>query len=209
MQPSLSEAHRAPRSLWWLEPAWLFALVVGGTMGAAAMQSKVAFELYGAPKYITEKHVLLTLVAILVFVLGRSLGQATGRVPRPAPKEIDGVIDRGFWLLTGLALFGYAVWFAVGLKNGVSPGTLREFLNTDDPLLAEQMRDEMFYTLPGITTCAQFGVAAVPLGLWLTFRGRPRIWPVTLLVLLAAGRALVFSERLALVELVVPGIVIF
>jgi hypothetical protein len=67
----------------------------------------------------------------------------------------------------------------------------------------------MFVSLRGVTTCTQFGVSAVVLGFWLYFRGqRVVLWPVGLLMTLAVARALVFSERLAMIELAVPAGVI-
>ena len=198
--------RRPLRRLWWLDPAWLFAAVIGGTMLAAAAQSDAAFRLYGARKFISAKHLVLAALAIIVFALGRRLATATGRTPQATPRQADRVASFWFWLSFGLTLLGYAVWLLVGLKNGFRLGTLHEFLTSDDPLLAESIRDEMFATVQGVTTCTQFGVAAVPLGLWLYFRGkRSLIWPLMLLIGLAATRALVFSERLALIELVVPA----
>jgi hypothetical protein len=204
-----AQSEQPLRRLWWLGPASLFAFVIGGTMLAAAVQSDAAFRLYGAPKFIAGKHLLLAAAAIAAFAIGRRLADATGKVPAGATRSADGVVRLWFWLAAVLTLFGYAVWLAVGVKNGFSLGTLRDFLTTDDPLLTESIRNDIFINLKGITTCTQFGVAAVPLGLWLFFRGERRvIWPVGLLIGLAAARALVFSERLALIELLVPALVV-
>ena len=197
------------RRLWWLDPAWLFTAIIAGTFLPAALQGSTAYRLYGTPKYIEGKHVLLAAAAIVVFVLGRALAAATGRVPRATPAESDRVVRVWFWVTTGFTLFGYIVWVATGLKNGFSLGMLRGLLTNNDPLLADAIHEEVFVSIKGVTTCTQFGVAAVPLGLWLVFRGQRQIlWPLALVVALAAGRALIFSERLALIELAVPAAVI-
>src|SRR5205807_10561829 len=89
-----------------------------------------------------------------------------------------------------------------------SLGTLREFLTTDDPIVAESIREDIFVNLKGITTCTQFGVATVLLGLWLYFRGERRVvGAIGLVLALAMVRALLFSERLALLELIIPAMV--
>lgn len=199
------------RRLWWLDPAWLFAGVIGLTMFAAYLQSKEAFELYGTPKFISTDHLLLALLAIAVFWFGSFLAHRTGTIPRtdalPA-ESMDTFVVRCFWLSATLTFLGYAVWFAVGLKNGFRPGMLGEFLFTDDPLVGMELRDNYFPTVPGITTNTQFGCAAVLLGTWLYFRGHKRVfWPTVILILMAAGRALMFSERLALIELALPGFI--
>jgi hypothetical protein len=205
-----SPATRQPlQRLWWLHPGWLFAVVIGGTIFVAAIQSDHAYQLYGTPKFLAPKHVLLAAVAIVVFVLGRYLAEATGRAPSPTPRQADGVVRFWFWLTTALTLVGYALWLAVGVKNGFSLGMLWELLTTDDPTLGDTIWRDVFVTIKGVTTCAQFGVAALPLGLWLFFRGeRQVVWPLGLLLALAAGRAFLFSERLALLELLVPGFII-
>lgn len=201
--------NRSLRQLWWLGPACLFALVIGSTMLAAAVQSDAAFRLYGAPKFITMNHVLLSGAIIFSFAIGRRLAAVTGRVPGCTPPAADSAALICFWGATALTLLGYGVWLAIGVKNGFTLGTLRELLTIDDPLQAESIRKEMFVSVKGVTTCTQFAVAAVPLGLWLFFHGRRRlIWPLGLLFLMAAARALVFSERLALIELAVPAIIV-
>lgn len=195
--------------LWWLAPGTLFCLVIGLTMLAAAWQGDAEYRLYGTPKYIMPTHVLLAGAAIAAFAIGNWLGTITGRRPSMSPADVDQIIRPYFWATFGLTLFGYAVWIAVGLKNGFSLGTFRELISTDDPLIAGQIREEMFNTVQGITTCTQFGIAAVLLGLWLVCRGqRLLVWPVLLLTVMAAVRALVFSERLALIELAVPATVL-
>src|SRR5438105_1265513 len=174
---------RTLRRLWWLHPAWLFATVIGGTIVAATIQTDSAYRLYGAPKFLAAKHVLLAGAAIAVFALGRRLAEATGRIPRATPVAADGLARPLFWMTFALTLFGYGVWLGVGIRNGFTLGTLRDFLTTDDPLLADSIRDDIFVNLRGITTCTQFGVAALPLGLWLYFRGERRIgWAIGLLL---------------------------
>jgi hypothetical protein len=206
--PAQSSRQLAPP--WWLGPTALFALVVGGTMLAAASQSDNAFRLYGTPKFITFFHVLLAGLVIVAFAVGGRLAAVTGRQPDDRLSVQLPLVERSFWMATALSLFGYAIWLAVGLKNGFTLGTLREFLTTDDPLLAVQIRDDIFTSLRGITTCTQFGVAAVPLGMVLYLHGFQRVlWPLLVLLSLAGARALLFSERLALIELVVPALIVF
>jgi len=209
MNPHNTLIGQPLRHLWWLGPARLFALVIGSTMLVAALQSDAAYRLYGAPKFISGKHLLLAAVVIGAFAIGRRLAVVTGAVPRATPRRRESAALAAFWVATALTVLGYAVWLAVGVKNGFRPALLREFLVSDDFLFAETIRDEMFIPLRGVTTCTQFGVAAIPLGLWLFFNGRRSlIWPIGLLLGLAAARALVFSERLAVIELLVPALVV-
>lgn len=194
---------------WWLAPTVLFAMVVGGTMLAAVCQSDHAFQLYGTPKFVTANHLLLSGLIIVAFAIGGQLaGVSEPLTGAPAAQQMR-LAEQAFWITATLTFFGYAIWFVVGVKNGFTIGTLREFLTTDSPGLAEEIRSNIFTNLKGVTTCTQFGVAAVPLGTVLLLHGVRRVcWPLLALLVLAAARALVFSERLALIELALPAAVI-
>src|SRR4051812_13606910 len=148
-----SYAARQPLSrLWWLQPVWLFALAVGGTFAVAAYQSDNAYRLYGTPKFITAEHMTLAGGAVAVFAFGYLLSQATGRIPRSTPRRANKIVRYAFWITFALSLFGYVVWFASALKNGLSIGMVRDFLGTDDPEVFETLASDVFVTWPGVTT---------------------------------------------------------
>jgi hypothetical protein len=205
MRRAYDNADNSLQRLWWLQPALLFALVVGGTMLTAAMTSDAGYRLYGTPKYITAWHVGLAFAAIAAFAIGCQLAQATGRMPSATPRRVQRIVLVAFWISTLLTLVGYAAWLLVAMRNGLTLGMLREFLTTDDPEVWETLSKEVFVSWKGVTTASQFAIAAVPLGTWLVFHGERRlIWPISMLLVLAAVRAIVFSERLAIIELLVP-----
>jgi hypothetical protein len=65
-------------------------------------------------------------------------------------------------------------------------------------------------TVPGVTTCTQFGIAAGVLGCLIGAGGR---WDMVrrklaILLFLALLRALIYSERLAFLELAIPFLVL-
>ena len=197
------------RRLWWLDPAWPFAMIVGCTMAAAYYQSDEAYRLYRTPKYIEGWHLLLAAGAILAFTLGSRLAMATGRVPQPTPESSDRIVRRWFNVTLALTAFGYAAWLAVGMSNGFSFAIFLELLTTDDPDLADWIRQELFDTVPGLTTCTQFGAPALALGLWLYFHDHRRVlWPLLMLVMAATARSILFSERTAIIEMLAPAALI-
>jgi oligosaccharide repeat unit polymerase len=195
--------------LWWLAPATLFCFVIGSTMAAAAWQSDAAYRLYGTPKFIEAKHLLLAGGVIVAFAIGSRLASVTAKKQKATPQSAEQYIAIWFWISTLLTLFGYAAWISVAIKNGFSLAVFRELLTTDDPKFSEELQRNVFYTIQGVTTCTQFGVAAVPMGVWLFFRGHSKaIWAIAGLVGLALLRAIVFSERLAVIELFVPAAIV-
>src|SRR5207244_9947781 len=143
--------------------------------------------------YVTAKHVLLAIAAIAAFGLGYQLSQSTGHIPRATPRRVHRVVRYAFWLTTLLTLVGYAAWLGIALRNGLTLDMLREFFTTDDPQVWETLSKEVFVNWKGVTTASQFSVAAVPLGVWLYFQGqRVLVWPLILLLALAAVRAVAF-----------------
>jgi oligosaccharide repeat unit polymerase len=191
--------------LWWLHPAWPFAAIIGTTIIAAYCQSESAYWLYRTPKYVQFWHVLLAFAIIAAFTLGARFAEATGRAPDASPGD-DRIVRRWFFATLILTAVGYVAWFMVGVKNGFSLSMFRELIFTDDPELADWIRKELFGTIPGVTTCTQFGVPCMLLGLWLYFRGQKKLfWPLVILIFVASARCILFSERTALIEIFVPG----
>lgn len=194
------------RYLWWLQPTLALAFVLAITLTPAILMSERAFALYGTPKYLRMEHFLVALSAVGAFGLGQWLAQRTGTAPHPAPKSLDLPLLWWFRLAAGLSLFGFAIWLLLGIKNGFTLGLLLNLFDTSNEAAAAVLRFEVFRSIPGVTTCTQFGLAAAILGLWLELRG---VRGVRLLlagvIFCAAFRVLLFSERLALLEILVSG----
>ena len=191
-------------SFWWLLPAWAFGLMSGITLLLAYWQNKVEFELYGMLKYVEPRHVMVGAITIFTFSAGCYFGQATeSAAARPVNLRI---LQRWFTVCAGLTIFGYLAWLGVGLRNGASPAMFMEVLSSHDAELVESMRDDYFPTIPGITTCTQFGLPATLLGILLYFHGKRRAirW-VAVVAVIAFLRTILLSERLAIIELVVPA----
>ncbi|MDX1948204.1 MAG: hypothetical protein SFU86_22630 [Pirellulaceae bacterium] len=190
--------------LWWLQPGWLFALVVGLTMSAAGFQSDAAYRLYRTAKYLGTEHLVIAGLAIACFVLGTAVGERTAS-RRPVESPPHNLVRTWFRVATGLTIFGYVVWFALAVRQGLSLAALFEFFSLSNEAANFDLTEQVFQRIPGITTCTQFGPAAVLLGGWLWLHGDRSVrWPVLTIMGLGAFRALFTSERLALVELVVP-----
>ena len=168
------------QKLWWLHPAWLFASVIGLTVLAAAAQSEAAYQLYRTPKYLETQHVAIAGMAILFFVLGCKGGESTGRIPSSSTISV-GLVRTSFRIAVLLTLFGYAVWFVMGLQQGLSLALLKGFFSIQDDSASAQLGQDVFQRIPGITTCTQFGPAAVLLGIWLHLHGERGVrWPLAL-----------------------------
>ncbi len=196
-------------TFWWLHPAWCLSFVCGITLLVAYLQDPVEYELYRTTKYLKLWHVLVGFLTILTFSVGCYFGRET--TPANAAKTVVNyrVLKRWFYFCVGLTLFGYAVWLGVGFKNGASPTILLDVVLSNDPSVVGSIREDLFPTIPGVTTCTQFGLPAMVLGLWIYFFDDRRVlrW-VVIIAILAVLRAILNSERLALIELAVPAAIL-
>jgi oligosaccharide repeat unit polymerase len=199
--------------VWWLNPAVAFA---GPTLVAAwfAYNTSPASYLYlwRTPKYFTRSSFFLLLGAVVVFVCGCLFGFARRWDTQPArdwtvtaPWQLIRLLFRISFVLTILA---YAVWFAVGIKNGLNLQVILDIIHGNSDRIYN-VRAQYMPTIPGLTTGTQFGLAAivlaVPLGVakgWRTVR-----WQCGIIILLSLIRALLNSERLAFLEIMAPFLV--
>ena len=109
-----------------------------------------------------------------------------------------------------LTVLAYIVWFAVGIKNGLNLRLILDILHRASDANYD-LRKEYFKTIPGVTTATQFGLTVIVLGIplgvargWRTVR-----WQLLAVFVLGLVRALLNSERLAVIELLVPLVVSF
>jgi oligosaccharide repeat unit polymerase len=214
--------HRTPSTVtaspghgvWWLNPVIAFgvpALIAGATAWLTDSADYLSF--WRTAKYFDLSCFELLIAVVAVFSCGCLFG--TGRRgPReavatdwtsvvPWPRVIT--LFRLSFVLTVVA---YAIWFAVGIKNGLGVGVILDIIHGASGA-TYNLREEYLKTIPGVTTATQFGLAVIALGIpigaakgWRTVR-----WQCAIVFVLAVVRALLNSERLALIELLVPFVV--
>ena len=162
---------------------------------------------FGSRKALTAAGLAFFVLALGSFAVGARLGGrdrgtggavATGELSPDRRRSLAVLIEAALVVSVG----AYALWFTRGFLNA---GGVVEFLQIwrSDP---HRIKDEVMVSVPGVTTMTQLAVAAVPLSIayGLNRRGSAiRLLTVVVLVL-AAARAVFVSERLAIVELIVP-----
>jgi oligosaccharide repeat unit polymerase len=203
------------RGVWWLNPAVAFGLpaVIAGST-AYNTDSTDYLHHWGTAKYFDLSCFLLLIAVVIAFVCGCLFGVARRR---------ESVIRATDWTLAVrwewvrllfrlsfiLTLLAYGIWFAVGIKNGLNLSIIVDAIRgTAD---STSFRKEYLATIPGVTTATQFGLAVIALGVplgaatgWRAVR-----WQCLIVFALALVRAFLNSERLAVIELLVPFIVSF
>jgi hypothetical protein len=205
------ETHEdlAPRDLaWWLRPIAIFVGLNGLTAVAAFLAAPETYlHLWKTPKYFTDYTALLTVGVIAAFSVGVRMTLAN-RSDHSSNFEWRGTVSlsralRLFNVSFWLCVMAYAFWATLGISRGVNLAVLKAIFTGGMSIDTLKI---YFETMPGVTTCTQFGIAAVVLGCLI---GTSAGWAfvrrkLALLVVLALVRALMYSERLAFLELAVP-----
>jgi hypothetical protein len=191
---------RPASELWWFNPLACVAII------GAVYATFPAFDFTRVvpQAYIPGWHYAWGAVLLAALALGIAAVMA---VRRAAPWQPPMAFDVPKWLMATLFLctvVAYAIWFQVLLTN---PELMSEIAGGE----RSNIRD-VATTLPGITTMTQFGVAyVIAYAAMRASRARPIArWEQAALIgvfVLAAIRAVAWSERLAVIELAVAYLV--
>jgi hypothetical protein len=206
------------QAVWWLNPAVAFGMpAIAAGVAAYITGSNDYLYFWRTPKYFDLSCLGLVFACIITFVCGCVFGAArrnngVGRQPSAdwklaVPWRSVRLLFQISFILTVLA---YGIWFAVGIKNGLNLRLILDIIHRASGANYD-LRKEYFKTIPGVTTAAQFGLTVIALGVplgiakgWRTVR-----WQCLSVFGLSLARTLLNSERLAVIELLVPLLVSF
>jgi hypothetical protein len=205
-----------PRPPWWLHPG-IFVVLLGIPLLLLAylIPESSYLTLHRTRKYVDPEFFFVGLIVYLGFLLGSFF--AAGTDAEPQERDISLYCRWFVWPLFFVTVFGYLVWFASGVIRAGGIGGLLSALSYSlsvpaDPGALDYVKFVLFRTIPGVTTLTQVGVlyAAVEALLWA--RGgsvrRFALFRFALIVVLAFLRSIVLSERLALLEIILPVLVV-
>jgi hypothetical protein len=195
------------RMVWWLHPAAVFPLVtLPPLLAAYLIPARVYAEQWRTPKYFGDMELGLGLCVVLCFVIGALLAR-TYPASHNSSSSLKSLrlIRRAFWITIALTGLGYAVWFCTAVARGLTIDLLLSSLSGVKGS-TEAMKNEYLQTIKGVTTLTQLAIPAFMFGTMLLLyeRSRAVLMALGALTLLTLLRAFANSERLAIVEIVVP-----
>ena len=201
---------------WWMRPSTAPLLLgIPLLISAYLIPQRSFVELYDSPKYVDTGFLLIGLAIYVGFLAGCFVTLRSGTPARPG--DVVAFCRWFVWPLFCLTMLGYLVWFANAVlgAGGVGPvlTAFSEVLAGQDHGTSDYVKDELFREIPGITTLTQVGIlyATVEAVLWTRGASSRRLalTRFAVVILLGLARAMLLSERLALIEIVVPiGIVL-
>jgi fluoride ion exporter CrcB/FEX len=205
------------RELWWLNPAWV-AGIMGAllTLAAFIIPDSMYRMYWRTPKFFDATALRMTLACVGMFTCGAMAG-AFRRLYSSRSSDSDwaervpwAFLQRIYNACFYLSLFGYVAWAAAAVSRGatieLALGVLR-----GDKGASYVMKEVYLGTISGITTLTQLAIVCLLLAVFIGIReGWRRVIPKCgILLVLAVIRALLNSERLAVMELVLPAAVLF
>jgi hypothetical protein len=204
------------RELWWLNPAYVVGIMGALLATASYIVPEWMYRAYWhTPKFIDGEQFRITLACIGMFVVGAAAG-GYRRFHGSRPPD-EHWAERIPWRLTHrlfnacfyLSLIGYAVWAGAAVSRGASLQLALGVLHGEKGA-SDEMKEVYLKTISGVTTLTQLGIVVMILGVLIgVTHGWRRVVPkCTILVLITLVRALMNSERLSLMELLIPTVVL-
>jgi oligosaccharide repeat unit polymerase len=202
------------RGLWWITPIGSLLMVVPLSLAVAVQIPDADYRLfYKVPKIIGTGQAELFLLAAGTLALGALLPLAVRpesnarRWPTLRREQLS-VLRSAEQIAFWLTMLGYVLLAGLGFARGARPTTLVNAFTTQDNYTGRLKT--LFAPVAGVTSLTQLGIAYVVVcGLLLGYGASPKLARRLLLVLaLGLLRAYLLTERLALLELIVPLVAI-
>ncbi len=183
-------------------PLLVLYLITSSSIFAVYFESRKAFSWSGLVFFVVALAAFAIAAAVGAALASRKPFRGLGDGPRA---ELSEGRRRSLVVLLEVALVlsiaAYAVWFGIGVTRA---GGVLELLDVwrRDPHL---VKGELLGTVPGVTTMTQLAVGAIPLAVAFGLANHRLMRGLVIAIfVLATIRAVLTSERLALIELVVP-----
>lgn len=192
----------------WSPLGLLLILPAPALVGSLLLPPDSYVSLFGQPQFLASGHRTIAIFYFGLMVSVAAFGVPMSKDSRSAVRldvAAQQWLDRMVRVLTGITITAYLAWLLIALARGLNSAVVVGLLR-GDPGTMYELRNEYFLPVGGITTWTQVAAVAAPLAVLRSRAGIRRARVVLFwLVSLAFARALLNSERLALLEVVVSA----
>ena len=207
------------RKTWWLNPLSVYTFLMVVVLTSYNMTEYQYRVVYSSNKYISLGYVTLYMSSFFFFALGYAaskrykLGKSHMIAVMFSEEEANlNSIYKGYKILFFICLLSYIIWYANFIRLN-SFSILISFKSLASISNVMYIMRNNSGRIPGITTFTEVGMIVLPLGVYIIEKIKNKLVQksikkqIILIFLLATFRALAFSERVALLELLVPTII--
>ncbi|WP_157571393.1 hypothetical protein [Kocuria rosea] len=194
---------------WWLHPAWAAVVLVASTALLAVLLPSQYYETWGVEKFLDIELSLKVLIGVTLVIVGIVVGGGgkarSGNVQIKFTGQRLRYLKKAYQVLLWLTILGYAFWTLIAISEGVRVDSLLAVMQRDTGAISELKQSSR--PVGGVTTLTQFGPIAVVIGYVLrrVGVGGRSYWSI---IALAVVRAVFYAERLALLEILVPLVLV-
>ena len=194
--------------IWWLHPVWIYFMWTLFSIYCSTINSKSFYEMYEEPIYINSFNIALYIAFFIVFTLGFFSYTSRGKKYNSIIKYPLSKIKKIFLLLYVWVISAYIIWFVnlyISYGNSIILGLLSNLAG-----YANMFKDGGG-RISGITTFTELAIVVAPLNTYLWCISKKKIYRNMYIFLLFISilRAIIFSERLAVLEIIIPSLVIY
>ncbi len=196
------------RSIWWLNPINIYIVITLVAVYAFSISEQSYWSLYQVQgKYVDLPFLGIYLISAFLFCYGCYTAKDNYGTNINKAIFLENTCD----VLFKITMLAYVIWFSRFIMlNGLS--SLFSFVNPS--VLSEKnvaFIRQSSGRIPGLTTMTEFGVIVAPLSVVLyrlTYNAKYKKM-FFILCFIACIRSALFSERLALMEILVPSFIVF
>lgn len=195
---------------WWINPFWLVLLLTGATAIGAILLPAHQYSLWNQAKYLdhqSSKWLIFGIGSLLSGIIAGSSQAWRGgnRTLHFSSRQLEH-LTKTYRITLTLTLLGYLFWLAIAASKGATIGSLTAVVARDPGAISALK--ESSRPVAGLSTLTQFGPIAIAVGYLLRKIGVIHNRRYLIVVILAALRMVFYAERLGLIEVIVPFVVI-
>lgn len=211
------------RKVWWLNPIVMYLLLLILAIGAFMFSDNDYIEFFGAQKFINAKYLVLYISSFLIFALGVLFSKNNRIVIRKEKIKQSkfseemlsfSSLKKAYKIMYKICIGAYLVWLVNFARiHGLS--SLKVLISMS--AMSEYMYVFKYNTgqIAGVTSFTEIAMLVIPLGVYLCMnetnkKSRNRyLRQIVSLIIISLIRSILFSERIALLEVLVPLIISF
>lgn len=211
---------------WYCRPIPVVSLFVGVTFLVwLSLPADLWLRVTGSRKVVDLWGIAYYVAASACFVIGAFAASFMNGAPEPRGQEDPAsrrpaapplrIVKYAAIVAWILAIVGYLSWFGIGVHRAGGPDVLlRRIFSAIGVVPLYLVKQELLRPVAGVTTLVHLAVPAVAFAaLWwsLSRPHRTSFWPLAIIISLSLGavlRAALIAERLALMEIAIPLLII-
>lgn len=206
------------KKIWYMNPVYIYFLLFLLVFYSYLMDDKTYMVLYSMQKGITFKYLILHFISFICFCIGYCYSKKYKLINLGIYKFDRVYINnsklfRAYIIIYSMCILAYIIWYCnFFFIHGI--GILKNFVSIDSVSSLMYVMRNNSGKISGITTFTEICVPVVALGTYLLhilpnsiFR-KKLYCSIFVIFILSIFRALAFSERLAVIEIIVPIIVV-